>query len=81
MQEQNNNTQESPGAGARRFDKIDLIPLAAALLLAFAAKAQATTVPAPPSMDAAGTSISMPQAGNSRTSVRVLPAAAATPRR
>ena len=50
-------------------------------LLAFAAKAQATTVPAQPSMDAAGTSISMGQAGNGSTGMRALPPAAATPQR
>jgi hypothetical protein len=50
--------------GSKRFDRIDLIPLAIALLLAFAAKAHAQDFAAQYRMDAAGSSISAPAAHN-----------------
>lgn len=55
MQEQTSNKGSGP-----RFDKIDLIPLAAAVLLAFAAKAQAQSAPTQYWMDAATNSMSIP---------------------
>jgi len=58
MQELNNQQ------GGKRFDRIDLIPLAIALLLAFAAKAHAQGFEAQYRMDATGSSLSAPATHN-----------------
>jgi hypothetical protein len=47
MHEQNNKQADPPAAKQARFDRIDLIPLAAAILLALAARAHAQAPQAP----------------------------------
>jgi hypothetical protein len=53
--------EESNNPGQKRFDRIDLIPLAAAVLLAFAVKAYAFETAAPTAPDAPAATASAPR--------------------